>query len=260
MSVSIPGVILSIAGQTFTEARRNKVFYAIFLFGMVVVAQSVLFTEVTMTTVDRVLKDTGMAAINVFAVALTVFAGVGVINREVDRRSLYAILTKPIPRFAFIIGKYLGLLAISVATSGAMFLALLFVLKGYKTPIHSSLFAGFAGIVAEVAVLGAFAVLCSSFTSSFVSAFLSAAAYFCGHLSSELYFYSNKSSSELYKTLGHALYYAVPNLERFNFKVNVTYDLAVSASTLGSMSAYALLYVASFLIGAVVVFSNRDFR
>jgi ABC-type transport system involved in multi-copper enzyme maturation permease subunit len=252
--------VLSIAGQTFTEARRNKVFYSLFAFAMVVVLDSVLFTEVTITTVDRMLKDTGIAAINLFAVMLTVFTGVGVINREVDKRSLYAILAKPIPRWTFIVGKYLGLLAIALVTSGLMFLGLLLVMRGFKTPIHSAVFAGYAGVLAEIAVLGAFAVLCSSFTNSVVSAFLCIAVFASGHLSSELYFYANKSSSALYKSLGHALYYLVPNLERFNLKLNVTYDVVVSGSALLSMAGYAMAYIAAFLIASIVVFSNRDFR
>src|SRR5688572_30206335 len=106
--------ILTIARQTLTEARRNKVFYSIFLFALIVILNSTLFTEVTITTMDRVLKDTGMAAINIFALALTVFTGVGVINREIDRKSLFAVIAKPIGRYEFIVGKYLGLLAIMV--------------------------------------------------------------------------------------------------------------------------------------------------
>jgi ABC-type transport system involved in multi-copper enzyme maturation permease subunit len=251
--------VLSIAAQTFTEARRNKIFYSIFAFALVVVLDSVIFTEVTITTVDRMLKDTGIAAINIFAIVLTIFTGVGVINREVDRRSLYAILAKPIPRWTFIVGKYLGLLAITLATSGIMCVGLLFTMRGFKTP-NGAMFAGFLGILAEVAVLGAFAVLCSSFTNSVVSAFLCIAVYISGHLSNELYFYSNKASSEFYKTLGHVLYYLVPNLEKFNFKLNVTYDLPVGGLVLVSMATYALAYVAAFLVASVVVFSNRDFR
>ena len=175
--------IFAIAGQTLTEARRNRVFYSVFLFGMVVVLNSVIFTEVTSTTMDRVLKDTGLAAINVFALALTVFSGLGIVNLEIDRKSIYTVLAKPISRFGYILGKFLGLLAIILATSTLMFVGLLVVLKGYKTPIHPGLFLGFFGIVLEVMVLGAIAVLCSSFTTSFVSAFICVAVYISGHLS-----------------------------------------------------------------------------
>lgn len=252
--------IFSIAWQTFTEARRNRVFYSLFFFALVVVANSLLFTEVTIVAVDRMLKDTGIAAINVYALMLTVFIGVGIINREVDRRSIYAVVTKPIRRHSYILGKYLGLLAIGVTTTLIMFACLLVVMKVYKCPIHPSIFAGLLGIFAEMAVLGAFAVLCSSFTASLVSAFLCVAVFISGHISSELLFFSNKFEHEWARAAGRAIFYIVPNLERFNFKTQVTYDLPVSGGELLSMGTYGLAYVASFLIAASLVFSRRDFR
>jgi ABC-type transport system involved in multi-copper enzyme maturation permease subunit len=221
---------------------------------------SFLFTEVTVTTMDRILKDTGIAAINVFALALTLFIGVGIINREIDRRSIYAVIPKPIARVEFILGKYLGLLEIMLVTCGAMFAGLILVIKGYHTPIHPALFVGFLGIFLEVAVLGAFAVLCSSFTSSLVSAFLCAAIFISGHLSPELKFFAKKSHSAFIKAMGNAIYYTVPNLERFNFKYEVTYDRLIPGSTLAPVVLYALMYTAAFLMAASVIFSNRDFR
>ncbi len=252
--------IFAIAQQTFTEARRNRVFYSIFLFALLVVLSSYLFTEVTITTMDRVLKDTGMAAINVFAIALVVFTGVGVINREIDRKSIFPVIAKPISRYEYIVGKYVGLLAIIVATCGAMFLCLLLVMLAYKTPIHASAFTGIYGIFLEVAVLGALAVLCSSFTSSFASAFISVAIFVSGHLSGELQWFANKSDSAVARGIGNAIYYLVPNLERFNFKYNVTYDLPVGAGQLLNVGLYALCYVAAFLVASVIIFSRRDFR
>ncbi len=252
--------IYTIAAQTFTEARRNKIFYSIFLFALVVILNSYMFTEVTITTVDRMIKDAGMAAINLFALALVVFTGIGVINREVDRRSLYVVVVKPIARYEFIVGKYLGLLAMMLGTCGMMFGGLLFALKGFKTPITEGVFLGFLGIFLEISVLGALAVLCSTFTNSFVSGFVTAAVFISGHLSAELKFYAAKSSSEMVQFMGRAIYFVVPNLERFNFKYHVAYDLTVTGETLALSCLYALAYVAAFLTGAVVVFSRRDFR
>jgi ABC-type transport system involved in multi-copper enzyme maturation permease subunit len=253
------GYILAIAGQTLTEARRNRVFYSVFLFGLVVVLNSVIFTEVTITTVDRVLKDTGLAAINVFALALTVFTGVGIVNREIDRKSIYTILAKPISRFGYILGKYLGLLAIIVTTSTMMFVGLLVVMKGYKSPIHPGLFLGFLGILLEVMVLGAVAVLCSSFTTSFVSAFICVAIYACGHLSTE-FLHAVRKSTPVRRVAGEIVYYVLPNLDRFNFKYQATYDLMISERALVTVVVFGLAYVAATLLAAVLVFSRRDFR
>ena len=251
--------VLTIAAQTFTEARRNRVFYSLFLFALVVVLSSVIFTEVTSTTMDRMLKDTGLAAINVFALALTIFAGVGVINREIDRRTIYTVLAKPVSRLSYIVGKYLGLVSIILATSSLMFLGLLAVMKGYRTEIHTGIFLGFLGILLEVLVLGAVAVLCSTFTTSFISAFICAAVYLSGHLSVEFLRVVRKSAG-IRRAVGEAIYYVVPNLERFNFKYHATYDVSVNSSTLLAVVLFGLAYASAALLGAVVVFQRRDFR
>lgn len=255
-----PRHLLTIAGQTLTEARRNKIFYSLFLFALVVVLNATLFTEVTITTVDRMLKDTGIAAINMFALALTIFTGIGIINREIDRRSIYSILAKPVTRAEFIVGKYLGLVAIMVTTCGAMFVCLLLAMKGFRTDITPSIFLGLLGIFLEVAVLSAFALLCSTFTNSFASGFMTAAVFIAGHLSAEMHYYARKNDTLVWKMVGNGLYYGLPNLERFNFKYHVTYDLMVPTETLALTLGYAFAYTAAFLTLAVVVFSRRDFR
>jgi ABC-type transport system involved in multi-copper enzyme maturation permease subunit len=252
--------VLTIANQTLTEARRNRFFYSLFLFAMVVVLNAVIFTEVTVTTMDRVLKDTGLAAINVFALALTIFTGVGIINREIDRKSIYTVLAKPISRFGYILGKYLGLLAIILITSGAMFIALLLVMKTYKTDIRPGIFLGYLGVLLEVMVLGALAILCSSFTTSFISAFICGAIYICGHISTEFLRAVRHSDSALRRHVGEALYYVLPNLERFNFKYQATYDQTIGARALAMVVAFALAYVGAALLAAVVIFDRRDFR
>jgi ABC-type transport system involved in multi-copper enzyme maturation permease subunit len=252
--------VLTIANQTLTEARRNRVFYSVFLFALIVILNSVIFTEVTSTTMDRVLKDVGLAAINIFALALTIFTGVGIINREIDRKSIYTVLAKPISRFGYILGKYLGLLTIMLVTSAIMFAGLLFVMKGYKTDIRPGIFLGFLGVVLEVVVLGAIAILCSSFTTSFISAFICAALYISGHLSPEFLHAVRKLESPFWRMVGESIYYVLPNLERFNFKYQATYDLTISGRALATVVVFAVAYAAAALLGAVIIFSRRDFR
>ena len=212
------GYVLAIAGQTLTEARRNRVFYSVFLFGLVVVLNSVIFTEVTSTTMDRVLKDTGLAAINLFALALTVFTGVGIVNREIDRKSIYTILAKPISRFGYILGKYLGLLAIILRATS------------FSLPPRA-----------------------------FVSAFICVAIYVCGHLSGE-FLHAVRKAGPLGQAIGRFIYYVIPNLERFNFKYQATYDLMVSERAIATVFVFGLAYVCAALAAAVLVFSRRDFR
>ena len=128
------------------------------------------------------------------------------------------------------------------------------------TSITAGIFLGFLGVFLEVAVMGAFAVLCSTFTNSFASGLMTAAIFISGHLSGELKHFAAKSQSEVVRAVGNAIYYLTPNLERFNFKYHVAYDLSVPGSTLAMTWLYALGYIAAFLTASVVIFSRRDFR
>ena len=169
------------------------------------------------------------------------------------------MLAKPVSRFGYILGKWLGLVSIILATSTMMFVGLLLVMKLYKTDIHAGIFLGFLGVLLEVMVLGAVAVLCSTFTTSFISAFICAAVYFSGHLSTEFLRVVRKSHGAR-RMIGEAIYYLVPNLERFNFKYHATYDVTVASTTLLAVVLFGLAYAGAALLGAVIVFQRRDFR
>jgi hypothetical protein len=132
-------------------------------------------------------------------------------------------------------------------------------MKSYKTDIHPGIFLGFLGVLLEVMVLGAVAILCSTFTTSFISAFICAAVYFSGHLSTEFLRVVRKSHG-VRRFVGEAIYYLVPNLERFNFKYNATYDVTVASGTLLAVVLFGLAYSGAALLGAVIVFQRRDFR
>src|SRR4051794_12538260 len=102
--------LLPIALNTFREARRNKIFYSTLFFAVILILTSTLVTEVTFVSMDRILRDVGFATINLFAVGMAIFLGIGMVNREIERKTIYTVISKPVPRWAFILGKDLGLL------------------------------------------------------------------------------------------------------------------------------------------------------
>ncbi len=251
--------VLTIAGQTFTEARRNRVFYSLFLFALVVVLSSIIFTEVTATTMDRVLKDTGLAAINVFALALTIFAGVGVINREIDRRSIYTVLAKPVSRFGYILGKYLG--------------------PGVDHPRHLVAdVRGPAGGDEDVQdrhphrhlprVPGGAAGGDGAGRGGGPLLHLHHLVHLGLHLRRGVLLRAplhrvpprGSQAHGARRAVGEAIYYLVPNLDRFNFKYHATYDLTIASTTLVAVVLFGVAYSGAALLAAVIVFQRRDFR
>ena len=253
---------LSIAGTTFREARRNKVFYSIFFFALVIILGSFIFTNLTIAAFDRVLRDVGTGVIDFFGALLAIFLGIGLVSREVDKRTVYTVVTKPIRRWEFIAGKFLGLLEVLFISLGVMFVSFLAVIFIFsrQSPALSPLLWYFALALTQLAVVVAFAILMSTFTSSALSAFATVGFYLIGHFSPDLYYFGQKSHSALTRLFTRIVYYVVPNLDRFNLAHQITYDQHVKVVAASMTLLYGLLYAAAFLLAAVVAFEHRDFK
>lgn len=255
--------ILAIAGNTMREARRHKIFYSILFFALAIIAFSFVFTNLTVATQDRIMRDVGTGAIDFFGVLLAIFLGVSMINREVDRRTVYTIVTKPIRRADFVIGKFLGLNGVLLVTIGVMFLTLVAVLwafPAYDEPNVGTLLWFVLLRLAELSILVAFATLTSTFTTSALSAFFTIALYIIGHLSSDLVYFGSKSDSAVVSAVAKGIFYAVPNLSRFSVAEQIAYNLPVDATQALLSIGYALLFSAAFVAFAVLVFERRDFK
>ena len=255
--------VLAIAGNTMREARRHRIFYSILFFALLIILNSFLFTELTIATYDRILRDVGTSAIDFFGVLLAIFLGVGMVSREVDRRTVYTVVTKPIRRAHFILGKFVGLTGVLVVTLALMFacfVAVVVLTPGFDAPNYATLGWFLVLRVVELSILVAFAILMSTFTTSALAAFFTIGIYLIGHLSSDLYFFGSRSESAMVKWISSALYYVLPNLGRFNVSQHIAYNTPVAASFAGASILYGFLYVAVFLIAAVVVFERRDFK
>lgn len=251
---------LAIAKATLIEARRDRIAWSLLFFCLVLVLTSFIFQEVTIAAFDRIVRDIGIAAINLFGVLLGAFLGVGVVGRDVDRRIVYVILGKPVSRFEYLLGRALGVWA-SVAMSLALMAAAFFLeCLIYQGPIRLVMFQGLFLILVEVLVIVSVAVMASSSMGSIVAAFVTMSAYVIGHFSKDLYFAGRKSASSAVKGLAAAIYYALPDLERLNLKSEVATLTEVSVARVASAAAYGILYSLLFLALAAAVFNRRDLK
>lgn len=254
------GAILPIALNTFREARRNRVFYSLLFFAVGLILFSVLFTELTFVSQDRILRDVGFATIDVFGLTIAIFLGIGMVNREIEKRTLYTVISKPVPRWSFVLGKFVGLGLTLLATAGLMLVGFLLTLWSYRSPIDAVIGQAFLGLMVELAVVTAFAIFCSTWTSSTLSAFLTVSLFAIGHLASDIRFFGQKSESEWVRRGAELLYLVLPDLERFNFKPELAHFQTVGAHDFGRMLLYGALWTGVFLTAAVLLFRRRDFR
>ena len=251
--------IISISLNTFRENLREKLLYNLLIFALLMIGSSILLSRLTLGDYHRLILDLGLASINIFGVLIAIFVGIGLVSKEIDKKTIYTIISKPVPRYAFLLGKYLGLVITLLANTIVMIIGLLVVLQVMDVPVTVLLFKSLSLIFLELMVITAVALLFSTFTSSTLSAIFTLAIYVIGHLSADL-----KTFGEKMNTIGrgilNALYYVVPNLERFNLKGHVVNHVDLPSVDLLLTLAYGLSYTVMLLIVASMIFQRRDFQ
>jgi Cu-processing system permease protein len=250
----------TVARMTVVEARRNRITWSLLLFCLVLVLTALLMQELTYVAFDRIVRDVGLAAINLIGVLLAIFLGVTSVTREIERRIVYFVLAKPISRTEYLIGKLIGIWLVLFLSLGAMLALFLLENLVFSFAIAPILAYAFWLLMIELLVLTSFSILASGFTSSIMSAFMSGGLYLIGHLSSDLYLFGSKSKSSIIRAFSSLLFYLLPDLERLNFKTQASVLSEVPFSTVASATGYGLLYALAFMALAIALFSRRDLK
>ena len=262
-----------IAVNVFKESVRDKVLYSIVAFAVILIAVSFLLGQLTAGQDLKIIKDLGLASIATFGLLIAVFIGIGLVWKEVERRSIYGLLTKPIRRSEFILGKYVGLtltLLVNVSVMTAAFYAVL-AYQGWGVdaagrqgwaapPMDPALLAAIALILVELMLVTALALFFSTFSSPFLSAVLTLGLWVIGHFNADLRNFENVVESRAAAWLARGLYYVLPNFDAFDIKAQVVQGQPVAASYIGLSMLYGAVYLALVLTGAVAIFSRRDFK
>ena len=253
----------SVARNTFREAVRDRVLYNLVLFVLVLTAAAVFLGGLSAAQEAKIIVDTGLSAALLFGVFISIFVGVELVYKEIERRTVYAIFAKPVGRVEFLLGKYLGLcltLAVNVAVMGAgVSLALLYV-NGGGDPLALSIWPAVALIYVELLILVAVALLFSSFSSPALSALLTFFVFVIGHFSAELKGLSESFGSGGGRALFAALYYLLPNLSNYAYITPAAHGRTPTAEAFLGALLYGLVYVAVLLSAATLVFRRRNFK
>jgi ABC-type transport system involved in multi-copper enzyme maturation permease subunit len=254
------GRVAAIAANTVREAIRHRVLYTLLFFAFALIGTGVLLATLSYVERERILQDVGFAAIRVFAVAIAIFLGIHLVHREVDRRTIFTILSKPISRTEFLLGKYCGLvltLWLQIAIMGAGFAAVS-LLAG--APLDVAHGVAIALIGAEVAVVVALALLFSSFTTPMLASLFTAGLWLIGRLSRDLRALGAQAESEGVRSATEALYRSLPDLQAFDLTAHAARGLVLTASDVALPLLYAAGYATLLVVLASFVFERRDFR
>ena len=253
------GRIWAVAVNTAREAIRSKFLYTLLFFSLAMMLLGSVLSMLSYVERERMVQDFAFASIRLFSVAIAVFIGVGLIHKEVERRTVYTILSKPLSRAEFLIGKYTGLILIiwlQVAIM-ASFFAGVSLLMG--APLGFTHLAALALIAVELALVVALATLFSSFTTPLLASFFSSGLWFAGHLTRDLRDHGANSSSALVREGTVWMHRILPDLESFNLSIEASHQLPIAASDIWFPAFYGAGYVAIILVFAAMIFERRDF-
>jgi ABC-type transport system involved in multi-copper enzyme maturation permease subunit len=250
--------VAAIALNTFREAVRDRVLYLFVGFAVLLLVSSRLFGMLTVGDEGKVIKDLGLAGIQFFSMLIAVMMSVLLISREIDSRTVFNILTRPVRRWQFLIGKYLGLLSTVAVNLGLMAALLVIVVGVYQREFDAWLLFAGAMTMLEMALLTAFATLFAVVTRPILGSVLTLAVFVIGHVSEDIWLLTKHLTASFTGPLIAAVYYLLPNLERFNFKTEVVHGLDVPMAAVAWAAVYGVAYTSVVLVLACLRFGRRD--
>jgi Cu-processing system permease protein len=262
-----------IALNVFRESVRDKVLYNLVAFAILLMGASYLLGQLTAGQDVKIIKDLGLAATSIFGLFIAIFIGIGLVSKEVERRSIYALLAKPIERRHVVLGKYAGLV-LTLAVNLAIMAAALYAVLAYmawgagpeaaqtweRPAIDPALLVAVGLTFVELAVVTAIAVFFSTFSTPLLSAAFTFGLFIAGRFSADLRNFNQIVESPAAAWLARALYWILPNLAPFDVRAQIVHGQPVQAGYVFLTMGYGLLYAAALVTAATFIFSRRDFK
>jgi len=252
--------VAAIALNAFREAVRDRILYAILVFALVMLAGSTILVTISVGGEEKIIKDLGLACISIFGTLIAVFLGIGLVSKEIEKRTIYSVISKPIHRYQFILGKYLGLVLTLLANVALMALGLIGLAYLWEGTVSPRLVLAILFIFLELMLVTALALLFSTFSSPTLSAIFTLCLFVAGHLTADLRLFAARFGGVLSKAAIEPLYFLLPNLSRLNLKDQAVHSLGIDGGTTILSFLYAIFYIAALVLAAMAIFHQRDFQ
>jgi ABC-type transport system involved in multi-copper enzyme maturation permease subunit len=252
--------LLAVAANTFRETVRERVLYNLVFFSVLMTLCGLLMGQLSIRQDQKIIKDIGLAAMDLFGTLIAVFIGVGLVSKEIERRSLYPLLAKPLSRGELFLGKFAGLaftLLVNLAVMTAGLYLTLVLTRGRADPrLLAAVYPLFLGLLLVVA----FAMLFSTVSSSSALASVFTVGVVVAGRFTDVIRNMREVAPGMPSWAVDLLYAALPNFRNFDFKDRVAYGDAVPPDVLAWVTVYGAAYVAVVLAIGLASFRSRDFQ
>jgi ABC-type transport system involved in multi-copper enzyme maturation permease subunit len=256
------GRILHIASNTFREAVRDRVLYNLIGFAVLMTGSAILIGQISIDIERLVVINLGLTAVSLFGIVIAIFIGIGLVSKEIEKRTLYTVLSRPVQRWEFIVGKFFGLAGTLVVNTFFMaigvFAALLYVSHHFQAADGWVLVALYF-IILQFLIITSLALLFSSFSSPLLAAVFAFSIFVIGTFSEDLRGFAAMTQG-MTRWLTTAVAYIVPNFSALNIISSVAHQQPVAGHLILYNSAYALFYAGMALCGAVLIFERRNLK
>lgn len=254
--------VRTIAFNTFREAVRDRVLYNLVVFALMMVASALVFGQISFGIERLIMVNLGLTAITVFGVVIAIFIGIGLVSKEIEKKTLYTVLSRPVRRWEFIVGKFFGLSTTLFVNTFFMavgfFAALWLIINGFERA-DGWIFAALWFIVLEFVIVTAVALLFSSFSSPLLSAVFTLALFVIGNFAQDLRSFGGGMKGAT-KWLAIGVAHVVPNFASFNVVSSVAHGEPLARSLILWNTGYAVIYSAVAVSAAVIIFENRNLK
>jgi len=254
--------ILTIASNTFREAVRDRVLYNLIAFALLMVGAAILVGQISIGIERLVVLNLGLTAVSVFGMLIAIFIGIGLVSKEIEKRTLYTVLSRPVRRWEFIVGKYFGLAGTLVVNTFLMtvgVLGALFYVSHKIERLDAWVLVAVYFIVLQFLIITALTLLFSSFSSTIMSAVFAFALFVIGSFAEDLRGFAEITPG-IAGMLAKGAAYVVPNFSALNVITSVAHGETVAGKLIFFNTAYAIFYSAAVLAGAVLIFDRRSMK
>ncbi|MBI2815307.1 MAG: ABC transporter permease subunit [Acidobacteria bacterium] len=255
--------VLAVTLNTFREAVRDRILYNLVAFAVILIASAVLFGQISIGIEKIILINLGLSSISVFGLLIAIFLGINLVFKEIDKRSLYALLSKPVRRWQFLLGKFLGLnvtLLVNTIFMTAGFWAALYYLNRKFERQDQFIWVAIYFILLELSLVTAICLFFSCFSTPVLSAVFTFLLYIIGSFSADIRGFGELTHSAPLKALSTFVYYLVPNFSDFSVAAPVAHGKAVPGTLVLLNTIYTLCYASVLLVASMAVFSRKDLK
>jgi len=252
--------IAAIARSTFRETIREKLLYLVAAYGILLAVSTWILSPLSVGAArDKIVVDVGLAGISLFGVFTAIMIGGALVHKEIDKKAVYMVLTRPVSRGEYLVGKFAGIMAAIGSLVGLMAVLLVLIMLAGRVAVTRVVFAAIALSLVEIAVISAIVVFFSTFTTPILTSFFTIGVFVAGSLGSDLRAFAQKFGGAVMQRVMDVLYFTLPNLSVFNLRHEAVHGLRLTAGEFLVSLIYGSVYAAAMLYFAWLVFRRREF-